>query len=137
MPDRLQFAIEVDDAALALHCPAAAVLTLVENAIRHGIDPAEEGGRIEVAVRRVGERVHVRVADTGIGLGAAAGSRHGEPPAAGSRHGGPPAGGTGLANLRERLALAFGGDATLALAANHPRGTVATLDLPAAEAPGP
>ncbi|MCU0920078.1 MAG: histidine kinase [Burkholderiaceae bacterium] len=127
MPDRLQFAIDVDEATLALHCPAAAVLTLVENAIRHGIDPAEEGGRIEVTVRRVGDRVQVRVADTGIGLGATRGGRKGE----------EPAGGTGLANLRERLALAFGGDATLALAGHAPRGTVATLDLPATPAPGP
>lgn len=129
MPDRLQFVIEVDEAALALHCPAAAVLTLVENAIRHGIDPAEDGGRIEVGVRRVGERVLVRVADSGIGLPATGTGR--------SRPGEPAAGGTGLANLRERLALAYGGDATLTLAARAPRGTVATLDLPATPAPGP
>jgi signal transduction histidine kinase len=121
MPDRLQFAIHFDDAALALHCPAAAVLTLVENAIRHGIDPAEDGGRIALSVRRVGERVQVRVADTGIGLSAGRISRTAA----------EPAGGTGLANLRERLALAFGGDASLALAAQAPRGTLATLDLPA------
>ena len=126
MPDRLQFAIDVDRAALALHCPAAAVLTLVENAIRHGIDPAEDGGRIEVTARRVGDRVQVRVADTGIGLGAARGGRKGD----------EPAGGTGLANLRERLALVFGGDATLTLAAHGPRGTLATLDLPATPARG-
>jgi len=127
MPDRLQFVIEVDEAALALHCPAAAVLTLVENAIRHGIDPAEDGGRVEVLVRREGERVQVRVADTGIGLGADGGSTQGV----------PAAGGTGLANLRERLALVFAGDATLHLAPGQPRGTVATLDLPATLAPGP
>jgi LytS/YehU family sensor histidine kinase len=127
MPDRLQFTIDFDAAALALHCPAAAVLTLVENAIRHGIDPAEEGGRIDISVRRVGARVQVRVADTGIGLGASRTAPH-RP---------EPAGGTGLANLCERLALAFGGDATLKLAAQVPRGTVATLDLPAALAPGP
>jgi signal transduction histidine kinase len=127
MPDRLQFAIEVDDAALALLCPAAAVLTLVENAIRHGIDPAEDGGRIEVSVRRIGQRVQVRVVDTGIGL-VATQEGHGV-----ARR----CGGTGLTNLRERLALAFGGDATLALTPNHPRGTLATLDLPATPAPGP
>jgi len=127
MPDRLAFMIDVDEAALPLLCPAAAVLTLVENAIRHGIDPAEDGGRITVSVRHVGARVQVRVADTGIGLGAARGHRPGA----------APAGGTGLANLRERLALAFGGDATLALAPHAPRGTLATLDLPATPAPGP
>ena len=152
MPDRLQFSIDVDEAALALHCPAAAVLTLVENAIRHGIDPAEDGGRIELTVRRVGERVQVRVLDTGIGLGAARGGHPAE----------EPAGGTGLTNLRERLALAYGGDARLSLAAlepctaarkgsiplggtgrqaegctPEPHGTLALLDLPAQAAPGP
>lgn len=113
MPDRLQFSIQVDDAALALQCPAAAVLTLVENAIRHGIDPAEEGGRIEVTVKHINPQVEVRVADTGLGLG------------------NPRSGGTGLANLRERLALAFGGEATLALTPYEPRGTLATLKMPA------
>jgi len=129
MPDRLRFSIDVDEAALPLQCPAAAVLTLVENAIRHGIDPAEDGGRIDVTVRRVGERVQVRVADTGIGLALA--------DAAGRRPGDTTRGGTGLANLRERLALAFGGDATLTLAPHPTRGTVATLELPATPAPGP
>lgn len=43
MPDRLQFTIDVDGAVLALHCPAAALLALVDNAIRQGTDPAEEG----------------------------------------------------------------------------------------------
>ncbi|MBL8329899.1 MAG: histidine kinase [Rubrivivax sp.] len=125
MPDRLQFAIDVDASALPLHCPAAAVLTLVENAIRHGIDPAEDGGRIEVSVRRVGDRIEVRVLDTGIGLDAARSSRKGAEAVEG----------TGLANLRERLALAFGGEASLALEAHAPRGTRATLSLPAALAP--
>jgi signal transduction histidine kinase len=121
MPDRLQFAIDMDEAALALHCPAAAVLTLVENAIRHGIDPAEDGGRIEVTVRRAGDRVRVCVVDTGIGLGAARVRPQGD----------PGAGGTGLVNLRERLALAFGGDVTLSLTAAGARGTRAEIDLPA------
>jgi hypothetical protein len=121
MPDRLRFAIDFDESVLPLHCPAAAVLTLVENAVRHGIDPAEDGGRIEVGVRRVGERVLVRVADSGLGLG----------PQRARHPGDLPAGGTGLANLRERLALAFAGDATLRLEPQHPRGAVATLDLPA------
>jgi hypothetical protein len=50
MPDRLQFSIEADDAARDLRCPPTTLLTLVENAVRHGIDPGEEGGRIDVRV---------------------------------------------------------------------------------------
>ena len=68
------------------------LLTLVENAVRHGIDPSEEGGRIDVGVGATRDgRCRVRVADTGVGLRAASA-----------------ASGTGLANLRERLQLAFG-----------------------------
>ena len=51
MPDRLQFALHVDEATRALRCPPMTLLTLVENAVRHGIDPSEEGGRIEVDVQ--------------------------------------------------------------------------------------
>src|SRR5690606_15943758 len=64
MPDRLQYAIHLDPAASALACPTMMLLTLVENAIRHGIDPSEEGGRIDVDVWirdgrcRVRESIH-------------------------------------------------------------------------------
>lgn len=68
MPDRLQFSLHVDEAALRLRCPPMTLLTLVENSVRHGIDPSEEGGRIEVIIERHGGRCHARVADTGVGL---------------------------------------------------------------------
>jgi hypothetical protein len=114
MPDRLQFVLHADEAALGLECPAMAVLTLVENAVRHGIDPSEEGGRIEVRVRRANDRVRIEVLDTGVGLAQGGGGL-----------------GTGLDNLRERLALAFGGDAQLRLAPLQPRGTSAEIEFPA------
>jgi hypothetical protein len=116
MPDRLQFALQVDDSARALRCPPMTLLSLVENAVRHGIDPSEEGGSIEIAVERRGERCIVRVSDSGMGL----------------RHGGNGLG-TGLSTLRERLRLAFDGDAELRIRAREPRGVVAELDLPAHE----
>jgi hypothetical protein len=114
MPDRLQFRLDVDAEALSLRCPPMTLLTLVENAVRHGIDPSEEGGRIEVRVYRHGDRCHVLVSDTGVGLGR-----------------GAPGLGTGLSGLRERLALIFGGEATLRLAAHEPHGVRAELDFPA------
>ena len=46
IPDRLQFIVHADDALMTLHCPPMSVLTLVENAVRHGIDPRETGGRL-------------------------------------------------------------------------------------------
>src|SRR5262249_12965211 len=91
MPDRLQFALHVDEGARELRCPPITLLTLVENAVRHGIDPSEEGGRIEVDVRRRGDRCLVRVSDTGVGLEEEGGGL-----------------GTGLSTLRERLQLVFG-----------------------------
>jgi two-component sensor histidine kinase len=113
MPDRLQFALHVDDAALAQRCPPMTLLTLVENAVRHGIDPSEEGGRIDIHVRLRGDRCVVRVCDTGVGL---------RPSGNGL--------GTGLSTLRERLQLIFGADAELRVSAQEPRGVCAELVLP-------
>lgn len=113
IPDRLQFAIRADQSALTLHCPPMTLLTLVENAVRHGIDPSEDGGRIDIEIQRHDDRCTVRVADTGIGL----------------NHSGQSLG-TGLSTLRERLRLTFGSRAQLHLSAQSPRGVCATLDLP-------
>jgi len=114
MPDRLQFVLHADPAALALRCPPTTLLTLVENAVRHGIDPSEEGGRIEIDVQRRGDRCVIRVSDTGVGL------RQNDQGL-----------GTGLSTLRERLQLMFGGDAQLRVTAQEPRGVCAELILPA------
>jgi hypothetical protein len=118
MPDRLQFDVQADAEALKLRCPPTTLLTLVENAVRHGIDPSEEGGRIDVRVRLQEGRCHAEVVDTGVGLrNAGAGL------------------GTGLATLRERLQLVFGSDAQLRLAALAPHGARAEVDFPAQASP--
>jgi signal transduction histidine kinase len=113
MPDRLQYGIEIDPALHDLRVPPMTLLTLVENAVRHGIDPSEAGGRIEVGARRDGAGVRLWVSDTGRGIDVS------RPP------------GTGLANLRERLAAAYGGRASLTLSALEPHGVRAQIDLPA------
>ena len=114
MPDRLRFALRVDEDAAGLSCPPMTLLTLVENAVRHGIDPGEEGGRIDVEVSVRNGRCRVRVTDTGIGLQSSARGL-----------------GSGLASLRERLRLAFGGDAELRLESLQPKGARASLEFPA------
>ncbi len=114
IPDRLQFALHIEPAANSLTCPPMTLLTLVENAVRHGIDPREEGGRIDVDVWLRDSRCHVRVTDTGAGLQ--------------SKNGGL---GTGLSTLRERMQLAFGGDAHLRLTEVQPHGVCAELEFPA------
>lgn len=122
MPDRLQFSIKVDDAALPIKCPPMSLLTLVENAVRHGIDPSEEGGQIDVTVRLQDERCIARVMDTGVGLGQGTQAGHGSQGSQGL--------GTGLANLRERLQLIFSGDAQLNLTALSPHGFSAEINFP-------
>ena len=114
MPDRLQFSLQADAAALELRCPPMTLLTLVENAVGHGIDPSEEGGRIEISVQVSGDWCHVRVSDSGVGLRSADDRL-----------------GTGLSTLRERLQLVFGAKAQLRLSAREPHGVCAELDFPA------
>jgi len=116
MPDRLKFVVHAEPSTLALRCPPMTILTLVENSVRHGIDPSEEGGQIEIRVERRGDRYLIRVSDTGVGL----------------RHSGGGLG-TGLATLRERLQLVFGAEAELRVTALHPHGVCAELELPAEE----
>ena len=114
MPDRLQYSVQADTAAPGVSCPPTTLLTLVENAIRHGIDPSEEGGRVDVSVTVLGDRCRAEVSDTGVGLQ--------------SGHEGL---GTGLAALRERLQMIFGNEAQVRLVAVMPHGTRAEVDFPA------
>jgi LytS/YehU family sensor histidine kinase len=100
MPDRLRCEVRVDPAALPLRCPSLVLLTLVENAIRHGIDPSEEGGSIDIDIALEGGRCRIRVANTVLTQARAAESS-------------TPGLGTGLAALRERLRLSFGASASL------------------------
>jgi signal transduction histidine kinase len=114
MPDRLQYAINVDPSVHGVRCPPNTILTLVENAVRHGIDPSEEGGRIDVDIERRGDRCVVRVTDTGAGL---------QPT--------PNTLGTGLTTLRERLQLIFGDAAQLRLTSAAPSGVIVEVEMPA------
>ena len=114
MPDRLQFTLQAAPDTLALRCPPMSLLTLVENAVRHGIDPSLEGGHITIGAQRHGSRCRLSVADTGVGLQATGGGL-----------------GTGLAALRERMLLVFGGDASLVLSQGQPQGVRVDLDFPA------
>jgi len=113
MPDRLAYTIAIAAELRALPFPQMALLTLVENAIRHGIDPGCDGGRIEVGARRQGDEIHLWVADTGVGLTEGAGT------------------GTGLLNLRERLIASYGPRASVELTEQMPHGVRADVRLPA------
>jgi sensor histidine kinase YesM len=112
MGDRLQFAIAADAELLDAPMPPMVLPTLVENAIKHGLAPLPEGGRIDIRARRTGDGMEIEVRDTGAGFTAVGGS------------------GVGLANTRSRLAGLYGARASLQLAAGASRGVVATLRLP-------
>jgi two-component sensor histidine kinase len=105
MPDRLRFSIDIDPALKDLRFPPMALLTLVENAVRHGIDPSTDGGEIAIGARSAGiDGVVIWVSDTGVGMSETAGS------------------GVGLNNLKERLKAVFGPDAALELSEQSPHG---------------
>jgi sensor histidine kinase YesM len=116
MPDRLRFEIDAPDDVSELRFPSMALLTLVENAVKHGIDPSEPGGSIRVEVRHDDGGHVIMVADTGIGM----------------RRDAPA--GTGLANLRARLGAFYRPAARLELSENLPRGVRARIVVPRQEA---
>ena len=112
MGARLRTEFDIPAALFDRPVPPMVLLTLVENALKHGLQPMVDGGSVQVAARTEGGRLALTVADTGRGMGS------------GSGHG------TGLANLRARLKAMYGAAASLSLAVNEPRGVVVTVTLP-------
>ena len=118
MEERLVTEINVPEGLLSAEFPAMMVQTLVENAIKHGLEPKPEGGTLLVKAEVVHGKLNVTVADTGLGFGRAASS-------------GATAGtGVGLANIRERLQLLYGPKASLTITENPGGGTRVVLAVP-------
>jgi LytS/YehU family sensor histidine kinase len=111
---RLEYVIAVPEELRSEQLPPLLLQPLVENAIRHGIEPALAGGNIRVQARKVNGALELTVADTGVGL----------------REDAPE--GVGLANIRDRLSTLYSGAGQLALYANLPRGVIAKVLIPAA-----
>jgi hypothetical protein len=118
MGNRLTYAIDVPDRLHDARLPPMMLLTLAENAIKHGLAPLPEGGFIHITGQVNGGRLRVDLADSGQGFAKSSG------------------GGTGLANIRARLAAMYGRAAHLRLAQNRPRGVTATIELPYAATTG-
>jgi signal transduction histidine kinase len=116
MGPRLGLQIDVPDDLLGLRFPPMMLQTLVENAIKHGLESRPGGGTIWLLARRRDDdgAVEVTVADDGQGINTATSGT-----------------GIGLKNLRERLRLAYGPAASFDLVANYPSGVAATIRLPA------
>jgi signal transduction histidine kinase len=113
MGARLEVRIDVPERLRDCVVPPMMLLTLIENALKHGVGPLPEGGAIAVTAEQSDDELVLRVADTGRGLLAGSG------------------GGTGLANIRSRLKAMYGASASLSLRHNRPRGVVAEIAFPA------
>jgi len=113
MGSRLRYTVDVPADLGAFTLPPMLLQPIVENAIRHGLEPKVEGGEVAFRARREGGDVVIEIADTGVGFAPTT------------------RGGVGLANLRDRLKLLYGDRAALAIGENAPAGTRVTLRLPA------
>ncbi len=114
MEDRLSTLIDVPEGLRSAEFPPMMIQSLVENAIKHGLEPKPEGGSLAVKAEIVHGKLAVTVADTGLGFGKAA--------TAGT--------GIGLNNIRERLQLLYGNKASLSVGENTPSGTRVTITVP-------
>ena len=118
MGARLRYEIEISPELHGNRIPPAALLTLVENAIKHGLSPRPGGGLLRVAAHRDGVWVALNVSDSGVGFRATSGR------------------GLGLANLRARMLGLYGGEASLRLTGAEEGGVMATMRLPFGPPPG-
>jgi hypothetical protein len=112
MGDRLTFDIAVPESLTAAPFPPLMLPSLVENAIKHGLEPQREGGNVHISAQAQDGRLRVTVADTGRGFADSIGT------------------GVGLENIRERLGALYGEGAKLTLESNAAGGVIATIEVP-------
>lgn len=114
MGPRLQYQLHLPEPLAGANVPGMMVLTLVENAIKHGLEPALQGGQIDVRAQVFEKQLRVEVHDSGVGAAQ------------------PILFGVGLSNVQERLQLTYGDAGSLKISPNTPDGLIATICLPLA-----
>jgi LytS/YehU family sensor histidine kinase len=112
MGSRLEFAVALPESLRAAPFAPMLLMSVVENAIKHGIEPKAAGGMIRIEARQDGQTLTVSVIDSGQGLADQVGR------------------GVGLTNLRERLRALYGQRARFTLQAEAPEGVRATIEVP-------
>jgi signal transduction histidine kinase len=119
MEERLTVELHVPEGLRSAAFPPMMLQSMVENAIKHGLECKPEGGHLAVTAEVVDSKLRVTVADDGVGFGVM--------PSKGT--------GLGLSNIRERLQLLHGEAGQLHIAANNPSGVIATIEVPYKLAP--
>ena len=115
MQGRLRYRCDLPEEARDVPLPPLLIQPLLENAVLHGIEPEPDGGEIEFAARLDGDDLVISVSDNGAGISESGTSD-----------------GTGLRNVRDRLRLVYGQDATLELTPGSPRGVTVRIGIPLA-----
>jgi two-component system LytT family sensor kinase len=105
---------------LGVLVPSILLQPLIENSIKHGLEPRLKGGTVTLRSRMEGDRVLIEVADDGVGMG--------NRPASALRRTGA---GIGMKNVRERLEVLYGNQARFEVVSNPGRGTLVSIEIPA------
>ncbi len=112
MGDRLRYHIDVPDQLMGHSIPPMLLQPIVENAVKHGIEPKISGGDVRIRAAATSDTLRLTVTDTGCGVGTSV------------------KGGVGLANVGERLGALYNGRARLILEENQPSGLKVTVEIP-------
>jgi two-component system LytT family sensor kinase len=118
--DKLRVEKQIDPRTLTVMVPSILLQPLIENSIKHGLEPRLNGGTVTLRSRLEGDRVLIEVADDGVGMG--------NRPASALRRNGA---GIGMKNVRERLEVLYGNQARFEVVSNPGRGTLVTIEIPA------
>ena len=112
MGDRLRYRLDIPDTIKGYPFPPMLIQPLVENAIRHGLEPKIEGGELFIRGEKKGDIIRLEIIDTGMGFHEVENT------------------GVGLSNVRERLQSLYGAKGQLILEENRPSGLKAIIEVP-------
>jgi hypothetical protein len=113
MGERLRYRIDLPEALRGVLIPPLLIQPLVENAVKHGLEPSIDGGEVTVAAERAGDTIRVQVIDSGVGIRETTGGS-----------------GIGLDNVRRRLAIMYGDAGRLVIEENDPSGVKVVIEIP-------
>jgi two-component system LytT family sensor kinase len=119
--EKLRVEKEIDPQTLDVLVPSILLQPLIENSIKHGLEPRIHGGTVTLRSKLNGDRVLIEVADDGVGMA-------GRPRTSLQNNGA----GIGMKNVQERLEVLYGTQATFKVVSNPGRGTLVSIEIPAA-----